>query len=51
MVRNIVGTILEVGKGRKTAEDFKKILKAKDRSVASATAPAHGLFLKKVHYN
>lgn len=50
MVRNIVGTVLEVGKGRKTVEDFKKILDAKDRSVASATAPAHGLFLKNVHY-
>lgn len=50
MVRNIVGTILEVGKGRKTVKDFKTILKAKDRSKASATAPAHGLFLKKVHY-
>ena len=50
MVRNIVGTLLEVGKGRKTINDFETILKAKDRSLASATAPAHGLFLKKVHY-
>ncbi|MBL4903654.1 tRNA pseudouridine(38-40) synthase TruA [Desulfotalea psychrophila] len=51
MVRNIVGTVLEVGKGRKTVQGFKVILEAKDRSVASATAPAHGLFLKKVQYN
>lgn len=50
MVRNIVGTVLEVGKGRKTVEEFEIILAAKDRSVASATAPAHGLFLKTVHY-
>ncbi len=50
MVRNIVGTVLEAGKGRKTEEDFKKILEARDRSVASATAPAHGLFLTTVHY-
>jgi tRNA pseudouridine38-40 synthase len=50
MVRNLVGTILEVGKGRKTVEEFKKILEEKDRSVASATAPAHGLFLKTVYY-
>ena len=50
MVRNIVGTVLEVGKGRKTVEEFKTILESKDRSKASATAPAHGLFLKKVHY-
>jgi len=50
MVRNIVGTVLEVGKGRKTVGGFKAILEAKDRSAASAAAPAHGLFLKKVHY-
>jgi tRNA pseudouridine38-40 synthase len=50
MVRNIVGTVLEVGKGRKTVEEFKTILEAKDRSKASATAPAHGLFLKEVLY-
>jgi tRNA pseudouridine38-40 synthase len=50
MVRNIVGTVLEVGKGRKTVEEFQIILEAKDRSKASATAPAHGLFLKAVHY-
>jgi len=50
MVRNIVGTLLEVGKGRKTVEEFKTILEAKNRSAAAATAPAHGLFLKEVHY-
>ncbi len=51
MVRNIVGTVLEVGKGRKTVEEFKIILEAKDRAVACATAPAHGLFLKKIYYS
>ena len=50
MVRNLVGSVLEVGKGRKTVEEFKIIHETKDRSVAAATAPAHGLFLKKVHY-
>ncbi|HIP82933.1 MAG TPA: tRNA pseudouridine(38-40) synthase TruA [Desulfocapsa sulfexigens] len=50
MVRNIVGTVLEVGKGRKTVEEFKIILQAKNRSTAGATAPAHGLLLKTVHY-
>ncbi len=50
MVRNLVGSILEVGKGRKTIEEFKTILASKDRSIAPATAPAHGLLLKKVHY-
>jgi tRNA pseudouridine38-40 synthase len=50
MVRNLVGTLLEVGKGRKTVEEFKIILEARDRSAAAATAPALGLCLKKVYY-
>jgi len=50
MVRNLMGSILEVGKGRKTIEEFRNILASKDRSVAAATAPAHGLCLRKVHY-
>jgi len=50
MVRNIVGTVLEVGKERKTVEEFKTILESKDRSKAAATAPANGLFLKSVQY-
>lgn len=50
MVRNIVGTVLDVGKGRKTVQEFQIILAAKDRSQASATAPAHGLFLKEIYY-
>ena len=51
MIRNIVGTVLEVGKGRKTVEEFKTILESIDRSKASVTAPAHGLFLKKIYYS
>ena len=51
MVRNIVGTVLNVGKGRTTVGKFKEILAARDRSSAGATAPAHGLFLKKIYYN
>ncbi len=50
MVRNIVGTLLDVGKGRTTVKEFKQILDAKDRSAGGATAPAHGLFLCTVHY-
>jgi tRNA pseudouridine38-40 synthase len=50
MVRNIVGTLVEVGLGKITPADFKRILDSKDRSQAGATAPARGLFLKKVHY-
>jgi tRNA pseudouridine38-40 synthase len=51
MVRNIVGTILEVGRGRLAESDIAAILTAKDRSAAGPTAPATGLFLKEVHYS
>ena len=50
MVRNIAGTLIQVGKGIITVQDFTEILAAKDRSCAGPTAPARGLFLKEVHY-
>jgi tRNA pseudouridine38-40 synthase len=50
MVRNIVGTLVDVGMHKLTPDDFKRILDSKDRSQASATAPAHGLTLLKVKY-
>ncbi len=50
MVRNIAGTLVEVGMGKRQAEDMAHILQAKDRTQAGITAPAHGLFLVKVHY-
>jgi len=50
MVRNIVGTLVEVGRGKISPDDIKRILASKDRDRAGATAPAHGLFLKKVSY-
>jgi tRNA pseudouridine38-40 synthase len=50
MVRNIVGTVVEVGLKKITADDFKKILLSKDRSRAGATAPPQGLFLMQVKY-
>ncbi|QER41435.1 tRNA pseudouridine(38-40) synthase TruA [Thermodesulfobacterium sp. TA1] len=50
MVRNIVGALVEVGKGRLTVEDFENILKARDRKIAPPPAPPQGLFLKKVEY-
>jgi tRNA pseudouridine38-40 synthase len=50
MIRNLVGTLLDVGKEKLSAEEFINILKAKDRTMAAATAPAHGLFLKEVLY-
>lgn len=50
MVRNIVGTLLEVGSGRRSVEEFKEALLARDRSTGGATAPPHGLKLRKVLY-
>ncbi|WP_432647168.1 tRNA pseudouridine(38-40) synthase TruA [Mitsuokella sp.] len=50
MVRNIIGTLANVGLGYITPEGFKEILEAKDRQKASATAPACGLFLAEVDY-
>ena len=50
MVRNIVGTLVSVGTGKISAEDFKRILSSKDRSMAGITAPPQGLFLVRVTY-
>jgi tRNA pseudouridine38-40 synthase len=50
MVRAIVGTLLEIGYGKLTMEDFHKIIESKNRSNAGASAPAHGLYLTKVVY-
>jgi len=50
MVRNLVGTFLLVGKGTLKAEDIPRILAAKNRSSAGATAPAEGLYLVEVEY-
>ena len=50
MVRNIIGALAEVGKGGVTPDGFKEIFEKRNRGVAGATAPAHGLFLKEVRY-
>ncbi len=50
MVRNLVGTLVEVGKGKLTPQDVTRILKARDRTLAGPTAPARGLCLAKVQY-
>ncbi len=50
MVRNIVGTLIEVGRGKYSPEWIDKVIEAKNRDIAGPTAPAHGLFLKEVHY-
>ena len=50
MVRNLVGTFVLVGKGTLQPDDLAKILQARDRSAAGATAPAGGLYLESVEY-
>ena len=50
MVRNIVGTLLEVGRGKLVPREMERILEARDRTQAGPTAPARGLCLVKVEY-
>ncbi len=50
MVRIIVGTMINVGRGFTPVEQIPQILKSRDRSNAGPTAPAKGLCLEKVHY-
>ena len=50
MVRNIVGTVVEVGLGKMSTDRFREVLEAKDRQAAGIKAPAQGLFLVSVRY-
>jgi tRNA pseudouridine38-40 synthase len=50
MVRNLVGSFVEVGRGQRTPDSIPDILHARDRAAAGATAPARGLFLQSVSY-
>lgn len=50
MVRTIVGTLLEVGSGRLSVEDFEQIILSKNRKKAGRAVPAEGLFLMEVNY-
>lgn len=50
MVRAIVGTLMDIGLGKITIDDFKKIIESKNRSNAGTSVPAKGLFLTKVAY-
>jgi tRNA pseudouridine38-40 synthase len=50
MVRAIVGTILDVGRGKITVDELNTIINLKDRSAASTSAPAHGLYLVGIEY-
>lgn len=51
MVRIIVGTLIEVGLGKRTPESVKDTIESLDRTRAGFTAPAHGLYLNKVFYD
>jgi tRNA pseudouridine38-40 synthase len=50
MVRSIVGTLVDVGRGKTSLEEFQEIFQARDRRKAGMTAPAQGLFLVEVKY-
>ena len=50
MVRAIVGTLVDLGKGKITLEEFRQIIEAKDRSEAGLSVPPHGLYLTRIEY-
>lgn len=50
MMRIIAGSLLQVGRGRWTVEDFRQVLESRDRSRAGAALPARGLVLQRVNY-
>lgn len=51
MVRAIVGTLMEVGRGQLSIDGFRQVIEQKNRSAAGDSVPARGLFLQKVEYN
>ncbi|MCR4921735.1 MAG: tRNA pseudouridine(38-40) synthase TruA [Bacteroidaceae bacterium] len=51
MVRAIVGTLVEVGRGRLSVDDFRRVIERRDRCSAGESVPAHGLFLVNVEYD
>jgi tRNA pseudouridine38-40 synthase len=50
MVRNIVGTVVEIACGRRSVEWMEEVLGRRERELAGPTAPAHGLHLVSVRY-
>lgn len=50
MVRNIVGTLVEIGRGKREPAEMKEIIDSRNRNIAGITAPACGLYLKEVKY-
>ena len=51
MVRAIVGTLVEIGRGRRRVDWIDEVLASRDRAAAGQTAPAAGLFLVAVEYD
>ena len=51
MVRSLVGTLIEVGRGRRSPDEMESVLAARDRSAAGPVAPPHGLCLVSVEYD
>ncbi len=51
MVRSIVGTMINIGQGKVSLENFKKIMDSKDRSKAGFSVPANGLYLTQIEYD
>jgi tRNA pseudouridine38-40 synthase len=50
MVRAIVGTLLEVGRGKMTIDDFRKVIESENRCKAGTSVPAQGLYLVDIKY-
>ena len=50
MVRAIVGTLVEVGRGKLTVEGFRKVIEEKNRCSAGTSVPGHALFLVDIGY-
>jgi tRNA pseudouridine38-40 synthase len=50
MVRGLVGTMVKIGRGKMTLDEFTALIEMKDNTMADFTAPAHGLFLEKIEF-
>ena len=50
MVRAVVGTLVDVGRGKLTIEGFRKVIEARDRCSAGTSMPGHALYLWEVTY-